>query len=102
MPCYETIHDEKKLYQCEFCDQNYFKKAILKKHVESVHEKKELFECTICEHNFLEKKTLNRHLESVHEGKKPSSHIISLKDIALTEPAYKVHEQSTIDFIIVY
>ena len=46
----ESVHDQKKPFKYDICDQTYYQYFDLKKHIKSVHEKKNPFKCEICDH----------------------------------------------------
>ena len=49
-----------------------YNKQTLKIHVESVHEEKKPYNCDICDYSFSRKGNMNKHVESVHGEKNPS------------------------------
>ena len=61
------ILEDKKSFDCDFCDKNFSFKGNLNKHIKSVHEGKKPFKCKVCDKCFSVKCNLNSHIESVHE-----------------------------------
>ena len=66
------VHQEKKKYPCEECNESFKFKNGLQKHVKIVHFRKKPFKCHICKGvGFRSKSGLNGHIIKFHEGKKP-------------------------------
>ena len=82
-------YNEKGLYMCRICNDQFDSVGELTKHVSSVHEEKKhisnssdkLFMCTICKDQFAEMEELTEHITAVHEEKKPQND--SLKKLYL-------------------
>ena len=77
-----SVHEGKKPFKCDFCDENFSQKCDLDSHIVSVHEgtnqnvgkvreSKKPLKCDICDVIFAEEYDLDSHFASVHEGKKP-------------------------------
>ena len=48
-----------------------YQKINMSTHVSSVHERKKLFKCQICDQRFSEKGNMTKHMATIHGGKKP-------------------------------
>ena len=72
VPLNGKIHDQegKRSYNCEICNNKYFQKHELKRHVLRVHEEKKPFECKICENRFTVNQELDTHFAMVHSREK--------------------------------
>jgi KRAB domain-containing zinc finger protein len=67
-----SVHEEKKTFKFDICDNSFSGKSQMKQHVLSVHEGKKPFKCDICDYSFSQKSQMKKHVESVHEGKNHS------------------------------
>ena len=65
-----SVHEKKKPYKCNICDNSFAVMNALKKHIASVHEGIKPFICEICDKDFSRVEILNRHASLVHQGKK--------------------------------
>lgn len=52
--------------RCHFCNQNFLKRTILKRHYREKHFCGNLYQCNMCMVSFVRKERLIRHLKSVH------------------------------------
>ena len=61
------VHDKIKNYQCEDCDQSFYAKAHLKRHVTRIHYDQKV-KCNECSVMFGLKSNMERHVSSVHKS----------------------------------
>ena len=71
------VRNDKTKFKCPFCDCNYSRKDVLKKHIRSCHEKmdyetnlKKLLKCPSCDYKPLRREHLRRHIKNVHQFEK--------------------------------
>ena len=64
-----TVHEGKKPFKCESCDNSYTSKKALTYHIESSHERKKTIFCKSCDLSFRLTRALKSHIRSVHEEK---------------------------------
>ena len=62
-----SVHDGKKPFKCESCDNSFHLKENLQEHVTTVHEGKMPFKCDLCDYDCLSKEAMQQHIVSVHE-----------------------------------
>ena len=55
----ESVHEEKKSFNCTICDYKCFHKGSLTKHVRAIHEEKKAFHCSICDKKFQQNATFS-------------------------------------------
>ena len=65
-----TLHDKRSI-DCKYCSRNFTQKE-MEIHVPNFHEGKKPYMCNICEERFWKKTQLNRHLTLKHEEQKQS------------------------------
>ena len=74
---FKTVHEKKKMFECNICDKCFSSKYRLSTHTESVHSDK-TFECSFCKKLYSGKDSLHQHLLRIHEGKKQKCNICGL------------------------
>ena len=65
---YSAVHEGKRPFKCNLCDQAFTTKPSRKVHVQVVHEKDLPFACDECDKRFGRADRLKRHFTEVHEG----------------------------------
>ena len=65
-----SVHEKKKPFRCEICDNSYSRKDNMTQHVLTVHENKNI-KCRICDKRFTTKQTMKIHDASIHKEMKP-------------------------------
>ena len=63
------VHEEKKPFACQFCNDKFTPKEHLKQHVEKVHEINKPLACQYCDDEFYLKAHLRQHVEAIHKKK---------------------------------
>ncbi|CAB0028663.1 unnamed protein product [Trichogramma brassicae] len=66
----KTVHEGRKDYLCDKCEQKFGEKSKLIRHQKTVHEGRKEFECNECEKKFGHKHHLLFHQKGVHKGQK--------------------------------
>ena len=66
-----SVHDGKKPFKPEACDNSTILKGELQYHVASVHEGRKPFKCESCDNSSVIESYLQHHVATGHEGKKP-------------------------------
>ena len=80
----ESVHEEKKLFNCSMCDFSSGLKYNLTRHYDTVHEKKKSVPCTYCDLCFIQKSDLKRHCETVHKEEKVTEKLVFHCEICKT------------------
>lgn len=62
---HQVYHEEPK-FSCKFCNKNFYKSVLLDGHHKTHLEQKD-YSCTICDQKYFLKSHLNRHIRSVHD-----------------------------------
>ena len=59
-----TVHEEKKQFKCDICNDDFKSKHVMKEHIEKIHKGKEneKFKCDICNAKFGQKGNLKTHV----------------------------------------
>ena len=57
----ETVHDEKKPYDCEHCHKGFDEEEHFKSHIETVHEGKKPYKCEHCHEKFDEEQNFKSY-----------------------------------------
>ena len=63
----KSVHKEFRNYSCKQCDQSYYRKTELKRHVEVTH-RGERYSCKICDRSYTRDKHLQKHVKATHQG----------------------------------
>uniref|UniRef100_A0ABD2XN33 C2H2-type domain-containing protein n=1 Tax=Trichogramma kaykai TaxID=54128 RepID=A0ABD2XN33_9HYME len=66
----KTVHEGRKDYSCDKCEQTFGEKSKLIRHQKTVHEGRKDFACNECEKKFKHKHHMLLHQRTVHEGQK--------------------------------
>ena len=62
-------HFRTREFDCPFCDKKFYRKHVLKQHIERFHEKIEgKYRCSYCEYTSHSKATLGMHIGIWHTG----------------------------------
>ena len=62
----QETSDEHK-FKCKFCQKNYSKRCILRRHIKRVHERMRNLQCQQCDKKYFDNSQLKIHSERVHE-----------------------------------
>ena len=66
----DTVHEDKKVYKCRFCDKVSKSKMKMKRHrISANHEGKKRYKCSICFSDFDKKVSLKHYNVAAHEKK---------------------------------
>ena len=60
------MEELKKNLKCNYCDRNFERRSILKRHKREKHFCGNVYKCNMCSVSFVRKERLIRHLKSVH------------------------------------
>ena len=63
-----TVHQNIKVYQCQYCDKYFRKSGALLIHKRAIHEDIKLYKCQKCEKEFASKGNLNSHMKTNHKN----------------------------------
>ncbi|XP_065576106.1 zinc finger protein OZF-like isoform X2 [Artemia franciscana] len=72
-----TIHNSKKVHECNICKKSFSSKQYLRLH-QRTHSGEKLFDCKICGKTFIYEKSRNIHLR-IHSGDKPYKCLVCSK-----------------------
>ena len=67
---YTSVHENKKLYQCRVCDEEFSTSSGLKDHIVKIHKGRKIYQCPICSDKFIDKEKMNDHIVKIHKGRK--------------------------------
>ena len=67
----EKLEKTKKKFQCPKCDQRFYEKFNLEKHISFDHEGKNHFKCSFCDYRSGNEARLASHISIAHEKNKP-------------------------------
>ena len=62
-----SVHEGKKPFKCDSCDDSFHLKDTLQQHVATVHDRKMPFKCDSCDYGCLSNDDMTQHVASVHE-----------------------------------
>ena len=62
-----SIHEGKKPFKCDDCNDSFARKYDLKTHIKIVHERK-WFRCYRCVQTFSSQQNMEKHIKRLHDG----------------------------------